>query len=233
MRIDLHTHLLPGIDDGAGSVEEAMELIQLLSEQKILIAVCTPHFEPSMTSLSDFLKERQAAMELLSDVKIRLIAGSETSLHDYLFHYPDLSELCIADTRYLLLEMPFTKHWNSKVYEQLNTLINYYNIIPIIAHIERYPAIKRKERMVRRLIELGCVLQLNTSSLLNKRTRHRAIRYLKRGYINVLGSDCHNTKERRPRISVPLDLITTKIGTNVVDALICNAENIINDKLFE
>jgi protein-tyrosine phosphatase len=232
MMIDLHTHLLPNIDDGASSVEEAMEMTRLLSEQKVQIAVCTPHFIPSQTALSDFLAARQYAMTRMNRSEIRMIAGSETMLHEYLFHYPDISELCIADTRYLLLEMPFTKHWDNKVFEQMDKLINYYNIIPIIAHIERYPSVRRNDKPILKLIELGCVLQLNTASLLDQRSSHRAIRYLKRGYISVLGSDCHNTNERQPRITTALDVIHLKVGDSTVSKLIKHAEFIIKDELL-
>ncbi len=234
MMIDLHTHLLPNVDDGAGSVEETIELLQLLSEQKVKIAVCTPHFYPYLTALSEFLEMRNTAFAMVSGVSnIRLITGSETMLHDYLFHYPDLSELCIAQTRYLLLEMPFTKSWGSKVYEGLNTLINYYKIIPIIAHIERYPAIRRNKRALRRLLDMGCLLQMNTSSLVNKQSRHRAIRLLKKDYISVLGSDCHNRSERPPRIALPLEIIRKKVGSTVVERMIHNAELIIQDEIIQ
>jgi protein-tyrosine phosphatase len=230
--IDLHTHLLPNIDDGANSEEEAIVLTQLLTDQNVQVAVCTPHFYPSQMSLSDFLKARQEAMSLMKQSELRLITGSETSLHEYLFHYPDLSELCIADTRYLLLEMPFAKHWDRKTYEYLNTLINYYNVIPLIAHIERYPAVKRKKMPIIRLIEMGCVLQLNTSSLLKSSTKRRAIHYLKMGFISVLGSDCHSVNERPPRITEALDVINRTIGVDTVNKLIKNAERIILDELI-
>lgn len=227
--IDLHTHLLPKVDDGASSVEEAFDLIRMLSEQKVPIAVCTPHFDPTRTALSEFVKERQMALSLLNNPVIQLITGSETKLHAYLFHYPELSELCISNTNYLLLELPFTKHWDSEVYEWVNRLISYYNIIPIIAHIERYPAIKRSNRPIKKLMKMGCILQLNTSSLLERHTRHRAIRYLKKGYISVLGSDCHNRNERPPRITPALDIIIRRVGSEALERLLERAEQIFKE----
>jgi len=70
--------------------------------------VCTPHFDPTQTDLEDFLNRRAKSLSQLEAAKLQLIPASETRLHDYLFHYPDLSKLCIKDTRYLLLELPFS-----------------------------------------------------------------------------------------------------------------------------
>jgi len=216
--IDFHTHILPAVDDGAANRDEALTLIEALKREGVKTAVCTPHFDPSRTSLQDFIMHRNRAFQELSTACIRLVAASETLLHDYLFHYADLSPLCIENTEYLLLEMPFLRKWDDSVYTMLSNLISDYNVIPIIAHIERYPAAKGRA-IPGRLKAIGCLLQLNTSSLLDAGCRKRAIRLIKKGYIDLLGSDCHDKAVRPPVIIKALQLIEEQAGRDYIRQL--------------
>lgn len=228
--IDLHTHLLPQIDDGAGSVKEALEMAELLVSQKIKIAVCTPHFDPSADALMTFLLKRENALSRLKGSKLQMIPASETKLHEYLFHYPDLLPLCIARTRYLLLELPFDQNWDSKLFTLLDKVMTYYDIIPVIAHIERYPAVKRQMKHIRRLKNMGCLLQLNSSSLFDKSTAKRALLYMKKDYIDVIGSDCHNLKTRPPQMDLAINRIIQILGEGYYKQLEDNAASIIQGK---
>jgi protein-tyrosine phosphatase len=224
--IDIHTHILPNIDDGASDVETALQMTEALYSQNIRIAICTPHYDPSRTSVEEFIKKRTVALSRMRDSRIKLIPASETILHEYLFHFSDLNELCIENTRYLLLELPYLGKYDSKIFENINRLIDYYNIIPIIAHIERYHAIKQKQ--VKTLIKMGCMLQMNTEALLNKKTRNKAFRYLKKEYINIIGSDCHDMQKRPPNMSTALELLKSKLNASYVERLEYHAECIVN-----
>ena len=225
--VDLHTHILPNVDDGAQSVEESMLLIKSLLNQNISTVVCTPHFNPTQLSLENFIKKRDQSMSLLKDTHISLIPGSETVLHEYLFHYPDLNGLCIGNTRYLLTELPYSK-WNEKTYELVERFMSYYNIYPVIAHIERYPNVKKNIKSIKRLIDLGCVIQLNSSSVLDENNWGRIVRYMKRGYIDVLSSDCHNMTVRPPTIDIAYKKIENKFGRDYCEILMRNAQSIVD-----
>jgi protein-tyrosine phosphatase len=225
--IDLHTHILPNIDDGPDSVEEAVKMTEVLYKQDIQSAVCTPHFNPSHCSLEKFIIMRAAAVKQMEQSRITLLSASETILHEYLFYYSDLTQLCIEKTRYLLLELPFQSKWNNKNYELLNKLINYYDVIPVIAHIERYCKRKKQEKDIRRLKEKGCIIQLNTSTIINRKSRHMALCYIKQGYIDVLGSDCHNMTVRPPIFAEARRIITNKLGMDYYDQLEYKAESIV------
>jgi protein-tyrosine phosphatase len=230
MMTDLHTHLLPGIDDGAGTVVEALELIEALRKQNVSKAVCTPHFDPSTTAMNDFIKQRSRALTAVQNCRITLLCGSETVLHDYLFHYPDLSALCIENTRYILVELPYEKRWNTKNRDMLGTLINHYNVIPILAHAERYPSVFKHAGRIADLIEMGCAIQLNASALIDKKSRRKALNYIRKGYIDVLASDCHNMDNRPPVMEEPFRIICEKLGTGYRDKLISNAECIVSGR---
>ncbi|WP_243167741.1 tyrosine-protein phosphatase [Anaerocolumna cellulosilytica] len=225
--IDVHTHLLPGIDDGASNIEEALLMTKSLAEQGIITAVCTPHFNPAEVSMEDFLKAREGAVQSIQNSGVKLIPGSEIFLHEYLFHYKDISPLCIGDTRYLLIEFPINKTWDTKNEFYVRQLINYYGIIPIIAHIERYKPILKNTGILKRLRDMGCLIQTNTSSVIEKRTSRLVIKYLQAGYIDLLGSDCHNMTTRPPCFTKALKEIKRKAGLDIITRLEVNSERVI------
>lgn len=224
--IDLHTHILPGIDDGAKSAEEALRMTQELHRQRVSAAVCTPHYDPSKQGLADFAEQRAQAFGRIAGAGISLIAGSETVLNEYLFHYPDLKQLCIENTEYILIELPFGRKWKPEVFDQLDRLINYYGLIPIIAHVERYRAARRK-KVIKRLIEAGCLIQLNASTVLDRKSWRRASGYLKSRLIDLLASDCHNTEKRPPNLSAAYLKISAELGEQTAKLLDRNAQAVI------
>jgi len=227
--IDIHAHILTAIDDGARNKEEAMELTKALIKENVEAVVCTPHFYPDRISLQDFIMHRNKALVELAPINIRLIPASEAFLHEYLFHYSDLTALCIGETDYLLLELPFYSKWNDRIYTMIDNLISYYNVIPIIAHIERYPAARRNTGCIKKLKAYGCLLQANTSSLLDSKLKKRVINYIKKGYIDLLGSDCHNLTSRPPVILNALKEIERKLGKEYCCKLEQNAIKVINN----
>lgn len=225
--IDIHTHILPGIDDGASGVEEAVEMTALLHEQKIHAAVCTPHFDPGNMTLEDFISRRTYAMSLMGAARIILIPASETQYHEYLFHYPDLSGLCMGNSRYLLLELPFQRKWEKPLFQGIEKLMNYYDCIPVIAHIERYPAANR--RNIKHLLEMGCLLQLNASALLNRGQEKMALRMIREDRIALLGSDCHNRSVRPPLLLPAYEIVKEKLGIEYRKKLEFNSEAVIKN----
>lgn len=221
--IDMHTHILPRIDDGASSISEAQSMIESLYNQNAIMAVCTPHFNPVTTTVEEFVKKRKEASDYLEDSKIKLFLGSETVLHEYLFYYSDLNELCIGNTNYILMELPFIKRWTQNVYSLIKKLIMYYDIIPIIAHVERYPPTKKNSRNIRRLRDLGCIIQVNTTTVLNAKTDKRILRYVKENFVDVLGSDCHNMTLRKPILQEAYEKISKELGEEYCENLSFNA----------
>lgn len=225
--IDMHTHILPGIDDGATTQEEAIMLTEYLHRQQVTQAVCTPHFYPMQGTLDEFVENRSKAMESVNHSKVHLIAGSETYLHRYLFHYTDLKPLCIENTNYLLLEFPDMKVWKTEYMSELEEIIGYYNINPIIAHIDRYKPLIKSKKLLKELKSKGCLLQLNASALSDSGTKRRALRLIEEGVVDLLGSDCHDLSYRPPNIKEARKIIFQKLGENTWDRLMLNAKRVI------
>lgn len=224
--IDLHSHILPGIDDGARDKREADFMIESLIKNKIDTVVCTPHFNPSREPLKEFIVKRSKAYKDMESCELKLILASETYFNEVLFYYEDITPLCMKDTRYILIEFPVDIKFNTHLFTSLNKFIVKYDVIPIIAHVERYKYLKKK-RLLYKLKDMGCLLQVNTSSLLNK--DKKLLKLLKEKLIDVLGSDCHNMSSRPPVFSDALQIIKKGIGEDYIEGLDRNSRDIINN----
>jgi len=230
MMVDVHTHILPGIDDGAKDIDEALMMTENLYLQGVTTAICTPHFNPARLPLDTFLTNRKTALNSLKNSKVNLIEASETYFHDYLFHYNDLSQLCVGTTNYLLLELPFDKKWSSSIFAGIEKLRYYYSVIPIIAHVERYQGIIKDLKRLKYLKDMGCLIQMNTETITNKKYKHLVYSYLKNDYVDVLGSDCHNMINRPPMIIGAKEEIIHIFGIEKWDRLCENSKMITGIK---
>jgi len=237
--VDIHTHILPYMDDGASDIEESLALIQMLKHQGIFSIVLTPHFYSHQERLSDFLERRQISYENLkgavadfaqesglpqdgkSDLEIcsddqpefEMLLGSETYLSETLFAYDSISQLCTQGTNYLLLELPYAEKWGPSVFKQIDRLAAKFGVIPIIAHAERYEASQHNtEKIFQELVDLGCLLQFNAHSVVDRVSRHSTLKLIKNGWIDFIGSDCHNMKGRPPEFDLYNEIVKKKLG---------------------
>jgi len=123
----------------------------------------------------------------------------------------------------LLTEIPIMRRWPKTVYSLIKRLILYFDIIPIIAHIERYPPTKKNKKNIKKLRDLGCIIQVNTTTVLNTKRSKRILKYIKENYVDVLGSDCHNMTMRKPILKVAYEKIEKELGEEYCKNLIFNA----------
>ncbi len=199
MKIDFHTHILPELDDGSRSIEMSKTMLSKLREQGVDVVVLTPHYYSHHKPIAEFAEQQQESYRRLrasvAEASPKLVLGTEVYYSDYLFNNRDLSALCISGTRTMLLELPYNKTLDDRMLDKVDRLIGEYNIIPVIAHIERYPSLLHKRRSLERLLDMGAVLQLNLSSFTMFGKRY-LVSLVQRGYIGALGTDAHNTGTR-------------------------------------
>lgn len=203
---DVHCHLLPGMDDGCKTVEESLQVLQRSSEQNIRAIAATPHYYPKET-VSNFLARRrlaaQALVEGITNANIRhpaVYLGAEVAYHSGLIYEEQLERLCIGQSNYLLLELPFSK-WQPSVLRDVRTIRGVRGIVPIIAHLERYLKLQDK-RTIEELLDCDALIQMNAEYILNPKTKRMAKKLLKRGVVQLLGSDCHNMTSRPPNLGL-------------------------------
>lgn len=206
--IDIHTHILPGLDDGAGSVEEALAMARCAVADGIRIMVATPHV---ITGL--YPNSRKAVLEALEQFKgalqenaipLTVLPGAEYRLE------PELSErlirgelLTINDGgRYLLVEMPamLVPDFAVQVFYKLRL----QGVTPIIAHPERNAGFVREPGLLYDLVSRGALAQVTAGSLtglLGSAAAAGARKFLERGYVQFIASDAHSSSERGPLLA--------------------------------
>lgn len=203
---DLHTHVLPGMDDGSRSVEESLAMLRALAAQGVRRAAATPHFYAGENGPEEFLRRRDKALERL---KSRwepglpaLLPGAEICFFEGIAQADGMEKLCIQGTELLLLEMPCIS-WPERTVREVLALHRRAGITVVLAHIERYLRFQ-KPQVWDTLLENGVLMQCNAGYFLHWRTRRKALQMLSSDRVHFLGSDCHNMTSRPPRFGEAL-----------------------------
>lgn len=200
---DIHTHILPGIDDGATDIETAKKMLETEYAQGVKTVVFTPHYYSKKSPLQ-FLKQRQEAFDSIKEfipesVNARL--GVEVHFSGVVMPSPEtLERFAIEGTHYVLFEFPFTEAWHPELLERMLDLVSETDCLPIIAHAERYWAFQKKPEYISTLVERGCLIQVNTQSFSDRYEKKFAYALLKHGLIHCIASDAHDTDLRSPNL---------------------------------
>jgi|GEM_PF-117393 len=219
MIIDIHTHILYDIDDGAKNISESMNLIKQETENNVGVIVLTPHFNPydknaSMEIFTQKCHERYDNIMrhiLAENIRnIRLILGSEVFYSPMLLYYSELSPLCINNTRYLLIEFALDMKFDKKFFAELEKLMLKFDIIPIIAHAERYIYIQKHINIIKEFKYSGGFIQINSDYIINNIDDKFVRQLFKYDYTDIIASDCHDLKTRIPDIKKAGNLIDKK-----------------------
>ena len=172
--VDIHTHCLPGMDDGAKELETSLQMLRLLRRQGVAKAALTSHYYPHKESLDSFLKRREAAWQRLrphtgTEEYPELLLGAEIYVTRGLSEQ-NLRPLCIGKTDLLLLELP-RQPYKAWILEELRNLTYALDIIPVLAHLERYRSWYASKDFAELLSFDEFVLQCNAGALLDRKDR--------------------------------------------------------------
>ncbi len=222
--IDIHTHILPELDDGSGSIEESISMLGMLSDQGVGTIVATPHFYIDETEPNKFLNSRQQAAEKLKaaidslSVRPRIALGAEFQFYPQIHQLDCIEDFCISGTKYILLEMPF-EPWTEHTFQMLEYLYTERNIIPVIAHLERYLQFQRDFRFLQKLQKTHALVQINGSFVIDKSTRRKALKLLKKGVVSFVASDSHNITSRPPCLAEAIGIVKERSDGRAVAKL--------------
>lgn len=212
--IDIHCHILPDFDDGAATLEEALEMAKMALMSGVSAIVATPHFqgEPEyLDQLAEIDRRYEALKYALQqmNISLKLYKGAEVLCTNRTFDLIEKKQLpTIADTNYVLTEFFFDENFGFMedcLFEMLQG-----GYMPIVAHPERYDAIQRDPFRVQHWVDHGFVLQLNKGSLLGlfgTRAERAANELLGLGLAHVIASDAHGSKNRTPHMGALLDWV--------------------------
>ncbi len=230
--IDIHTHILPGLDDGAAGYKTVAEMLKVQARQGVTHIIATPHyrrgmFEPNMGRILDAYDK---VSELARAQGIQLYLGCE--IH-YCFQMAEVMERkslpSLAGSRYVLVEYSGNTDYHSMKENIYHLRSNGY--WPVIAHVERYECLRQKETRIKELIELGAKMQVNAESLLGRcglRTKMFCKRLIRRDQLTYLASDTHGIMRRPPMLGDCASYLSRKYGTEYARRiLIENPEKII------
>lgn len=223
MTCDFHSHVLPCVDDGSRSVDESLQMLEMLKEQGISAVAATPHFDADNLSVDAFLARRQSSYDELMRVApadlpcIKL--GAEVSYYPGISRLDGLSNLCIEGTRLLLIEMPLGK-WDRYVKDELVNMSAICGVLPVVAHVERCLPFQDRN-FFETFRSCDVLFQANSSFVINRSTRRRALKFIKNGLIQFIGSDCHDAISRPPEIGEAYRIIADRLGEGFVRELLC------------
>lgn len=228
--VDLHTHILPGIDDGARTMQEALEMLRMASADGTQIMVATPHAaQVTPESLCAGIEGLRAAAR---DIDVTILAGSEVKFSASLADDFNAGRLItIADSGYLLVEFPFSR-WTSLVHTSLYAL-QIAGVTPVVAHAERYPSVQEDPSILVELARMGVPVQVNAGSLAGdegEKARRTAELLLHAGLVHILASDGHRADKRRPVLRRAFDRVAQLAGDGCVRQLQLNARMIIDGR---
>lgn len=234
--VDMHSHILPGIDDGAESVEESIAMLSEAYAQGVRYIVATPHCHVvDDEDVEAFLEKREQAYNTLkkaleqTNIPVpEILLGAEVALNPYLSQLSHLDKLRIGNTKCILLEPMFENMCDTVgewIYE-----IGLKGLTPIVAHIERYTD-EALEKMG--IFQVDAIMQLNASALLTLHDRRRVRKFMKENRIFVMGSDMHNMHLRKCEIGKSCKRSKIIIGIDTKAWFSTNARTLLNLPKYE
>ena len=209
--IDMHCHILPGVDDGPATMEETLATLKTAQRQGIGAMIVTPHFHPGR-----YVVTADRVMEALGRVKrraaaeglgIRLYPGQECYYYSGLMEQLESGNvLTMNGTDKVLIEFDNETQYSTMLRAVREFRDNRYT--PIIAHYERYRCLYQRRERLEELRKAGTMLQLNFGRLIGKGSLFRPNEWrklLRDGYVDFLGSDTHGMEFRPLRVAQPME----------------------------
>jgi protein-tyrosine phosphatase len=239
--IDLHTHILPGIDDGAVDDEMAIRMLGQAQDDGITAMAATPHFVPG--SFAPHAEAVKTAVRRLSEkarangIDLRISAAHEVRAGAGLVDRLKRGEILAFDPkrRYLLVEMPGTEvpEWMDRLLFELEVA----DLIPVLAHPERNGGVMRDPVRLYSLVRRGCLVQVTADSLrgrFGKSVQQTAETILLHDMAHMVVSDAHDDVDRRPVLSEARAMVEKLVGPAVtLDLFVRNPERILEGIEFE
>jgi protein-tyrosine phosphatase len=224
--IDLHCHILPGIDDGAKTLGESLQMARIAVADGIHTLACTPHIYPGMymndgPGIAHACRRLQAELDR-HDIALKLVVGADVHL------VPDLIDglksgrvPTLNGSRYFLLEPSHTTPPPRLEASVFNLIVAGYT--PIITHPERLSWVDDHYPVFQRLIAQGAWMQVTAGALtgvFGKRARYWGERFIGEGHTHLLATDAHSTGRRLPRLTEGLEVARRLVGDTEANRLV-------------
>ena len=231
MYFDIHSHILPAIDDGAKNKTQALKLLKMMEEDRISDVLATPHFYSEQMELIDFLEDRKNAYEsilpYIEDKAPKIYLGAEVLYFVNLGNFRGIKKLTLNNSKYILLEMK-NKYMGKLLFNDFELLAE-NGIIPIIAHIERYYKNKNFKLLLKEVKEKNIPVQINATSFFKFRYKKVIKKIFKMGLFCVLATDTHSVEHRPPLMRNAMKYVSEKYGKKQANRLMENSRKLYNE----
>ena len=237
--IDIHCHILPGVDDGSPDMATSLEMLRIADKNGITHLILTPHHKPMHHNVSPehnvvYRKKLQEAAKE-AGIKAKLFSGNEIYYSDETMEELMEGKICsLAGSDYVLVEFHPTNPY--KAIQNAVSRVQAAGFIPIIAHVERYSDIVSHPSRVKDLIEMGSFIQVNASSIMGKYgfgISHFTKKLLKEELVHFVASDAHDTGRRAPNLLDCRNYVERKYGEDYGKRLFfTNPANVIRNELI-
>lgn len=238
--IDIHTHILPAIDDGPTTMTESLEMCRIAVNDGIKKMIATPHVQNGMYDLdaNKVLEKIHLLNQLVKQEGLDLVIfpGAEVHLSDRLLDAEILKESSIltlnGGKKYILLEFPF--QWVPSGTEHVIFKLRSMGFTPILPHLERNFKIQRDPAMIRHFAEMGAILQVTAQSItgdFDAAPMKCALWMLKNNLVHVIASDAHSPAGRPPILTKALKVVSDKLGEEAAKKMVLDHPGMILEGL--
>lgn len=233
--IDIHCHILPGVDDGAKNLDQSKDMLDIAYEEGIRVMIATPHHMPEdeNNATPETIREKVAQLQAYADEQeydMTILPGNEV------YFYSDAPELLeegkintMAGTDYVLVE--FSPMDEGRYIRNSLAELQNMGYEPIIAHVERYDSLCKDISKIEELRDMGIMIQVNVASIMGdygKPMKAVAEKLLKKQMVDFIGTDAHSSGRRAPRVKECTEYLYKKYPAAYVDKILyANAEKYI------
>jgi protein-tyrosine phosphatase len=213
--IDLHSHILPALDDGAADMEVALEMARAAVADGVSTMVATPHVDDRYGLDPPSIGEQVGALNLAlarAGIALGVLPGAEVAhMRAAALSEASLQTGCLGDSKALLVESPYT---SVSFFDDVLFDLQVRGFRPVLAHPERSVMFQSDPDRLAALVERGVYCTINTGSLsggFGRKVRQTAVALLARGLVHSIASDCHDTERRPPGLSGALEGVEGEI----------------------
>ncbi len=221
--IDIHTHLLYGVDDGPKTLDESIEMLRYAKSQGIKSMILTPHYRKGMFAYpTDRVEAHFAELDTYAgEIGLKLYLGTEFHVNSSVTEYLKEGRCkTLAGTAYVLAEYKHDTEY-SYIRSSIQDLL-LHGYIPVIAHAERYECLRKNIEELKVLRDMGAMIQVNADAVLGLEgfgTKSYVKKLLKQGLVDFVASDSHGIRERINNLGKCRDYLYKKYDNDYVDEI--------------
>ena len=221
--IDIHCHILPGLDDGAESMETACAMAEMAIADGITHVIATPHASPTFAFDAELTRQRHDQLQEVFEGRLALATGCDfhLSFENLQDIHRDAARYTLNQRNYLLVE--FADFSIPPSMDQVLHELHLAGLYPVITHPERNPLVRAQPERLFKWLQQGCYTQVTAQSLLGKfgkAAQEVAEYWLEGGAVHFVASDAHNTTTRPLKLKETFELLAKRNGEHVARALL-------------